>query len=296
VQLVRAGRVLQTRPACHDDPPFDRIQFLGRSAAFVYQSDCLVPSADVYAVDPAGTGLQQLTKTPFHEWDPALSPDRSRVAYVREPIADRCDGCAQSIWVTSPTTQLTHPQETDDAPFDDSPSWSPDGSQLVFDQSGPDTPFSLLTVPPSGGTPKPLGIPGERPVWGPRLIAFEVDGVPPKLETYDPATHAVSVVATTTGRDPIALTWSGDGRLAYLADTGKDQLIAIVGGASFDVSKLLPKNSVASGLAWSPDGTQFAIVAKDANGLGEVWVLGADGRGLRQVTRNLDAVGNLSWR
>lgn len=296
VQLLRGSRVLRTEPACGDDTVFDRIQFLGRTTAFVYESGCLVPSADLYSVAPDGTGLQRLTKTPQHEFDPATSPDGTRIAYVQQAFADRCQGCAQSIWVSSPTLQLTHPKDTDTVPFGDGPTWSPDGTQIVFAQSGLDTPWSLQTVPAAGGAATPLGIPGQRPVWGPKLLAFEVDGLPPKLETYDPTTHATTVVAKTTGRDPVALAWSQDGRLAYLANSAKDQWITIVGGAAFDVSKLLPRYSVASGLAWSPDGTQFAIAAKDANGLGEVWTLGVDGRGLHQVTRNLDVVGNLSWR
>jgi len=296
VELVRDGRVVQTRPSCHDDPPFDRIQFLGRTNVLVYESSCLVPSADLYSIAPDGSGLARLTSTPQHEFDPALSPDGSRVAYVRQLLADRCDGCAQSLWVTSPAKQLTSPSENDPAPFDDSPSWSPDGTLLVFSQSGPDSPFALLTVPVAGGTPTPLGIAGQRPVWGPKLIAFEVDGLPPKLETYDPVTHEIEVVATTKGRDPLALAWSQDGRLAYLASNGKERWISIVGGPSFDVSKLLPKDSFATGLAWSPDGSRFAIVSKDANGLGEVWTVGVDGKDLRQVTRDLDVVGNLSWR
>jgi Tol biopolymer transport system component len=52
----------------------------------------------------------------------------------------------------------------------------------------------------------------------------------------------------------------------------------------------------ATGLAWSQDGTRFAFVAADANGNGEVYTIGVDGKGLQQVTRNLGAVGNLSWR
>jgi Tol biopolymer transport system component len=294
--LVRGTRTVATIPACHDDLPFEGVQFLGRTNALVYQSGCPVPSADIYSIAPDGTGLQQVTRTYQHETSPALSPDGSRVAYVQEPVASFCDGCAESIWASNPTVRLTAPKDTDTAPFDEDPSWSPDASQLVFAQSGANSPYKLLTVGAAGGAATPLGIAGERPVWGPKLIAFEVDGTPPKLETYDPVTHAVAVVATTKGLDPIALAWSSDGRLAFLADNGSAQRISIVGGGSFDVTKLLPFRSRVSGLAWSPDGTRFAFVANDVNGIGEVYTVGVDGRNLRQVTRNVDAVGSLSWR
>ena len=290
VQLVRGSRVLASIPTCHDDSAFDGVQFLGRTNNLVYQSGCPVPSADLYSIAPDGSGLKRLTKTPQHELSPALSPDGSRVAYVQQPVAAFCDGCAQSLWLT-PSTQLTFPQESDGAPFDEDPSWSPDGATIVYSNSGPDSPWNLFTVAAAGGKPLALGIHGERPAWGPKLLAFEVDGLPPKLETYDPSTHAVSVVATTKGRDPTALAWSRDGRLAYLASVGAKHVIAIVGGPALTV----PLQDV-TGLAWSPDGTRFAFVAADANGNGEVYTIGIDGKGLQQVTHNLGVVGNLSWR
>lgn len=289
-RLVRGTRVVASMPTCHDDLVFEAVQFLGRTNGLVYQSGCPVPSADLYSVAPDGSGLKRLTNTPQHELSPALSPAGSRVAYVQQPVAARCDGCAESIWLT-PSTQLTFPLDSDAAPFDEDPSWSPDGSTIVYSNSGPDSPFNLFTVAAAGGTPLALGIHGERPAWGPKLIAFELDGLPPKLETYDPATRTVALVATTKGRDPMALAWSRDGRLAYLASSGSKHVIAIVGGSAFTV----PLQDV-SGLAWSPDGTRFAFVAADANGNGEVYTIGVDGKGLQQVTHNLGAVGNLSWR
>lgn len=293
-ELVRGVRIVRTAPTCGDDLPFESVQFLGRTNALVYQSGCILPSADIYTVDPDGTGLQQVTKTPQHEFSPALSPDGSRVAYAQQQVADRCDGCPQSLWIGS--TQLTNPQYSDDAPFDVDPSWSPDGKQLVYSQSGPDSPFELMTIPAAGGTPQRL-VAGLHPAWGPKLIAFEVDGTPPKIETYDPATHAVATVAVTKGLDPSTLAWSNDGRLAYLAYSAHGHAwISIVGGGSFDLNTLLPPKSQASGLAWSPDDTRFAFIATDRNGNGEVYTVGTNGRGLQQVTKDLDAVGNLSWR
>ncbi len=50
------------------------------------------------------------------------------------------------------------------------------------------------------------------------------------------------------------------------------------------------------GLAWSPDGSRFAFTATDANGIGEVYTIGTDGKGLTQLSRNIGAVGDLSWR
>ena len=56
------------------------------------------------------------------------------------------------------------------------------------------------------------------------------------------------------------------------------------------------RSAEVQGFAWSPDGKQFALTATDANGTGEIYTIGVDGKGLRQLTRNLGAVGALGWR
>ncbi|HET8528253.1 MAG TPA: hypothetical protein VFL60_05030 [Gaiellaceae bacterium] len=299
VALRLGSRTVAAAPSCGDDDPFESLQFVGRTNALVYQSGCPLPSADVYSVAPDGSGLQRVTSTPAHELDPALSPDGTRVAFAREQRADRCDGCPQSLWLTSPTQQLTSRQPGDDAPFDERPSWSPDGSTLVFERSGASVRPGLFTVPAAGGAAHDLQVPGSHPAWGPKLIAFAQVTGGSGIGTLDPASGAVRTVLA--GVDPTALAWSADGRLAYLAAGGGGRpQIGIVGSpVKIDLSRLLPPRSLASGLAWSPDGTRFAFAASDANGVGEIYTVGVDGKGLVQVTHDLGAVfrlGDLTWR
>ena len=54
LQLGAAGNTLATAAGCHDDVPFSSLQFTPNGRALVYQSGCILPSADLYAM--AGDG------------------------------------------------------------------------------------------------------------------------------------------------------------------------------------------------------------------------------------------------
>jgi Tol biopolymer transport system component len=286
VTLVRGGTTIRTLPFCNDEESASGLQFVGRTAALVYASGCPEPNGTIYSIAPDGTGLRQWTHTGHDDFSPALDPAGVHVAYSEQDTASFCKGCSHDLWVT-PGVQLTAHADTEDAPFDDDPSFSPDGMHIAFDRSGPDVPPSLFTIPIFGGTATSLGVVDAwHPAWGPNGIAFVKGYRPATIGLVDPTTRVVTTLATEPRLDVQALAWSGD-KLAYLSP-GR---ITIVGGRTIH----LPQQRV-TGLAWSPDGTRFAYVAPDANGWGEVWTIGADGTGARQITHNLGVVGNLSWR
>jgi Tol biopolymer transport system component len=300
--LVLGTHVVATVATCSDDLPFLAVGFVPRTSTVVYQSGCPLPSADLYSIAPDGTARQRLTATPQHEFDPALSPDGSRVAFDQQAIADRCEGCAQSLWVT-PATQLTFPKDIDPAPFDADPSWSPDGSTLVFDRSGADAPLELYTIAAAGGTAKDLHVAGIHPAWGPALIAFlPWNAKTPAIETLDPATGAVRTVASGKNMNVGALAWSLDGRLAYLGYAANNHAHITVAGSQakpIDLTALLRNGGRIVDLAWSPDGGRFAFSASDANGIAEIYTIRVDGTGLTQVTKDagVDVFdGGISWR
>lgn len=304
-------QVIASAPSCGDDQLFANLQFVPRQNALVYQSGCYTPAADIYAVNPDGSGLSQITNTPTDETQPSLSPDGQNIVYVQQPTVDGCKGCPQTLWRVPATGgtpwQLTSHGNEATAPFDDSPTWSPDGTRIAFQRSGASTPLRLFAVPSAGGPAQVLPAQGGVgwPVWGPELIAF-VDTSLPKIgvKTLNPVTGAGRTVATGGPYEVGGLAWSADGRLAYLyyGASGRT-LIATVGAAKqLDLSALLPPRSRVSGLAWSPDGSHFAFTATDVNGVGEIYTVATDGGGLTQVTKDLgaaDSIGvsaSLSWR
>jgi dipeptidyl aminopeptidase/acylaminoacyl peptidase len=112
--------------------------------------------------------------------DAQVSPDGSRVAFVRVTVNEKKEGYNTSIW-TVPTAGKEEPHRLTSGERDASPRWSPDGRYVVFTRSTekdgkPEPPqlfmlsmaggdaFSFTTLPKGAGDPK----------WSPdgKTIAF----------------------------------------------------------------------------------------------------------------------------
>lgn len=225
-------------------PAATSLQFAGRGRSLVYQSGnyCDEPFANLYSVAPDGTGVKQLTRVQAQEWQPAVSPDASTIAYVWASATGlSCKGCSDGIRLVgangSGGRTLTDPE---DCTFDDSPTWSPDGSTILFSETGCDSPGELYTIPAAGGTPHDLGVAGRTPAWGPSRIAYVgSDRSDPGLWTMNEDGTDRALVAENGGLPA----WSPDGRLAYA--TGNGNLTVVVG----DAQVKLPFGDVTS-LAW----------------------------------------------
>jgi Tol biopolymer transport system component len=298
--LAGQTRTVASVPYCQgrNRDAFDFLQVLPDGSGAVYASSCAQPH-DLFAVDQSGSGLTRLTSTPVDELSPAVSPDRSQVAFARVQSAD-CQGCDETLWVMNADGSQSRAfplgtRKHGEILQNDHPSFSPDGKTILFDRwnSGVSEQSSLFEVPATGGTSRPLRLTGGSPVWGPTRIAFDGGGT---IKTAAPDGSDVKPVA---GAKQLggAPAWSQDGRLAilqytqpslsiFVASTGKRIALPGFHAASF----LLP------GIAWSPDGTRLAFVAADTEGIGDVWTIGVDGSGLSRITHGLGAAGTLSWR
>ncbi|MFV3127086.1 S9 family peptidase [Niveispirillum sp. KHB5.9] len=116
--------------------------------------------------------------------DPRISPDGSRIVYVRRAADIRTDRYRSSLWIIDTATGEQRALVTGDASASD-PVWSPDGRRLLYASNG-----ELRVLSLAEGADWPLGkVPGgaSGAVWAPdgRTIAFLsfVDGKGPRFAT-----------------------------------------------------------------------------------------------------------------
>jgi dipeptidyl aminopeptidase/acylaminoacyl peptidase len=146
----------------------------------------------------AGTGslfAQKRNVTEKDLWDfvwigdPQISPDGSRVAFVRVTVNEKKEGYNTSIW-SVPASGGEEPHQLSKGDHDSTPRWSPDGKYLLFlraaEKDGKPEPPQLSILPLAGGDsfsftdlPKGTG----NPVWSPdgKSIAFTSDTNPEDL-------------------------------------------------------------------------------------------------------------------
>ena len=114
--------------------------------------------------------------------DPQISPDGSKVAFVRVTVNDKKDGYNTAIWTVATQNGEIHQLTT--GTRDSFPRWSPDGKFLVFvrvtEKDGrPDVP-QLFMLPMAGGDSfqfTRIARGAVQPRWSPdgKMIAFEND-------------------------------------------------------------------------------------------------------------------------
>ena len=126
--------------------------------------------------------------------DPQMSPDGSRVVFVRVTVNDKKDGYKTSLW-SVPSAGNEAPRQLTRGDRDSSPRWSPDGRSIVFirggEKDGKPEPGQLCMLPMAGGgdsfvfTDLPKG--ASNPEWSPdgKTIAFASSSNPEDLAKHE---------------------------------------------------------------------------------------------------------------
>src|SRR5947209_8477190 len=125
--------------------------------------------------------------------DPQISPDGSRVAFVRVTVNEKKEGYNTSIW-SVPLAGGEGPHQLTKGDHDSTPRWSPDGKYLLFlratEKEEKPEPPQLALLPMAGGdsfsfTDLPRG--AGNPVWSRdgKTVAFTSDTNAEDLEKQE---------------------------------------------------------------------------------------------------------------
>jgi TolB protein len=229
----------------------------------------LSSSPSTYKLDPT-TG--QLSVLVANGQDAVVSPDRTRVAYVRDLDSDLClyRDPLGSCWAFNDllTADLSGANEravahTADMVHRYGPDWSPKGSKILFAWSTLDEGWGLAWVRPDGSGLETLELYAGRGRFSPdgRKIAYVRDG---KIKLMNVAGRRTRLLTSDASSDGYAPDWSPDGsRITYtgagglyLLEVKAGQLRNLAAGWTAPVSS--PSTAV-----FSPDGTQIAFAAFD---------------------------------
>jgi Tol biopolymer transport system component len=225
---------------------------------------------DLYLEDAAtGKTVGRLTSSPTPDTSPLISPDRRTIVYIHHTsdkaatdkptlrVAGAADGSGdRALFATSPEVCARNIAR---------PAWNPaDPSVLAIPCTGASGAWHLYLIRTDG------------------TVVGEVAGAGQAGKVSDP-------------------TFSPDGKqLVFVADIdathdGGNLVVASGDGATI-VRKLTStgRPGADSDPAWSPDGSQVAF-RRRAAGNSDVWVVGADGKGLRRLTKSPAAEQDPSW-
>src|SRR5881394_2895531 len=160
-----------------------------RSRFFLLIGFCLAAVLDLQAAEK-----RNITEKDLFDFvwvgDAQVSPDGSRVAFVRVTVNEKKEGYNTSIWMVG-TSGNEAPHRLTSGERDSAPRWSPDGKFVVFmrstEEDGKPEPPQLCMLSMAGGdafvfTSLPKGA-GD-PRWSPdgKLIVFSSSSNPEDLE------------------------------------------------------------------------------------------------------------------
>jgi TolB protein len=299
--LAAAGcqRAESAEPAGASVLPRGELRALRGRILFVSERD---GQADVYAVLPDGRGLKRLTDAASQDYPAAPAPDGSALLTV-SAMGEGQDQRERMVLLPLRGAGAGRPLGPV-AGRARSPSWSPDGTWLVFESDSASfrdiyrvradgTGLLRLTSNPQGNFEPAVSPDG-------RSIAF-VSSRDGDAEVYVMAAHGGAVRRLTAfHRDDWAPRWSPDGgRIAFLSNReGVDRVYVVaadgtglraLGAAGGDtaVSEADP--------AWSPDGRRMALTLRTRGGGSLVGVVEAAGGPVKVVSGTDEAASMPAW-
>jgi len=185
---------------------------------------------------------------------------------------------------------------------DTSPSWSPDGSRIVYESESTTDEFQINVMRSNGSHDRALagGIGGRDPSWSPESKSIVFQGGPdlffkPEIDVMN--SDGGRVRRLTRNSWDFAPSWSPSGRSIVFARAGtrpSTASIFIMRADGRGLRRLTRARSFDSDPAFSPDGQKIAF--RRGSTKGDIWVMNADGTAQHRVTRDRNALeSGIAW-
>jgi Tol biopolymer transport system component len=275
-----------------------RVRALARGSGAAWSPDgrniALSRSGDLVVLSADGRHARQLTHDELIQFEPVWSPDGTRIAFLQQHGEPQLgvgpqDDVAVADLATGATRRLTS-----DVRSKATLSWSPEGTQLVYENVGRPSPRPLVVIDAASGTIVEPASFRPYPLWSPRglriayvtvdgercsLVLINADGSSPHVLFRGPR-----------GIGLFDVTWSPDGRsLAFVLGgwSSNRSRIEVADIASGRVRAVTAPNSHDSAPSWSPDSRRIVFARYEpAQKRYAVAVVDRTGRNLRVLLRS----------
>jgi Tol biopolymer transport system component len=259
-----------------------------RSGTVVYGVTA-IPRHQLYERRADGR-VRRLTSGPFDHRKPAVTADGSRIVDTERVVGCQYLTLATATILPVDGSAPAQPLDVDSYPEAGRPSWSPDGTRVVFDLLDDHGRGVGLTVRRVDGSAR-ADLEGTEgltdPAWSPdgRWIVAGMELIRPDGSERR---------TLSAGPDASAPAWSPDSRRIAFADGDGTSVIAVDGTG---LERILAVRNVHA-LAWSPDGSAIAFSAPCKPGCltDDIWTVRPDGTGLIRVVDDLADDAWPTWR